>query len=122
VCDAGYTETGYRTCVSCDEHAEVVGYTILKGLLVLALIAGCIALAREHVAATQQDAAVSPKDMTAATTSLGPFRRMVRASSVVAMRIIQRLRIPLVVYQVQHPHTAHLCRLRCIHPILHCRT
>jgi hypothetical protein len=102
VCSAGFTELGSNECVSCSNKSSVVTQTVIKALAALALLCCCLALAREQH--KQQLAAAREKTAVAEGQSKRLQQHKVKSAfgriTVCTLRIFERLRIPLVVYQV----------------------
>jgi hypothetical protein len=109
VCRAGFTELGANTCVSCDRKSAVRTQTVIKALAAAALLCCCLALVREQHK-QQQLAAARARDAVEEGRAK-PLQHRVKSAfgrlTVCTMRIFERLRIPLVVYQV-----SIVCRCR----------
>jgi hypothetical protein len=105
VCRAGFTELGANECVSCSNKSSVVTQTVIKALAALALLCCCLALAREQhkqqLATARARNAVEEGQAKPLHRVKGAFGRL----AVCSMRIFERLRIPLVVYQVSIVYT-----------------
>jgi hypothetical protein len=112
VCRDKYAALGRNTCVSCEDSASVVGYTILRFLVAAALLAACSMLALKYYKEQAKDAAAGSISTSDSAMQLllsrSAFERSTRKAAAVCAKVFKGLRIQLVLYQVSRHHD-HIC-------------
>jgi hypothetical protein len=105
VCSAGFTELGANECVNCSRKSTVITQTNIRAVVVAALLCCCLALAREQ---HKQQLTAARARNAVEEGQAKPLHRVKRVFGRLAectMRIFERLRIPVVVYQVSLVYT-----------------
>jgi hypothetical protein len=103
VCAHKYSQLGRNTCISCTEGSTAVAVAVVRVLVMLALIIGCIAAVYVHHSKRQKDS-VPPDSvhhlMQRKAYVGSSLQGSIRSVSKLSLAVFVKMRIPVIVYQV----------------------